>query len=175
MLDATAAIFRMTSVFVDHTIDFADKTAGYRELEKQLRALLAGERDFIANCANTAALLWHSLPDLNWAGVYRLVEGQLVLGPFQGKPACVRIKLGKGVCGTAAATLQTVRVPDVHQFPGHIACDLASRSEIVVPLVNNGQLLGVLDLDSPQLNRFDAADQAGLEKIAAVLLASLSQ
>jgi GAF domain-containing protein len=159
-------------VFAADQIDFTDKAAGYRELEKQLRALLHGEKDFIANCANAAALLWHSLPDLNWAGFYRLVDGELLLGPFQGKPACVRIQLGKGVCGTAAATRQTVRVPDVEKFPGHIACDAASRSEIVLPLVKNDELLGVLDLDSPKLNRFDAADQAGLEKFAAVLAAS---
>jgi L-methionine (R)-S-oxide reductase len=150
--------------------DFAHKAEAYAELESQLHALLHGERDFIANCANTAALLWHSLPDLNWAGFYRLAAGQLVLGPFQGKPACVRIQIGKGVCGTAAARRKTVLVADVHEFPGHIACDTASKSEIVVPLVKAGRLLGVLDLDSPQLNRFDAADQAGLEKIAAVLL-----
>ena len=153
-------------------LDFADKAAAYAELEKQLCALLRGERDFIANCANTAALLWHSLPDLNWTGVYRLVDGELVLGPFQGKPACVRIRFGKGVCGTAAATRQTVLVPNVHEFPGHIACDSASRSEIVVPLVKDGQLLGALDLDSPKLNRFGAADQAGLERLAAVLVAA---
>jgi L-methionine (R)-S-oxide reductase len=150
--------------------DFTDKATGYRELEKQLKSLLSGEWDFIANSANTAALLWHSLPDLNWAGVYRLAGNELVLGPFQGKPACVRIPLGKGVCGTAATTRKTVLVPDVHEFPGHIACDAASRSEIVVPLVKNGQLLGVLDLDSPKLNRFDAADQAGLERLASVLV-----
>lgn len=154
-------------------IDFTDKAAAYAELEKQLRALLHGERDFIANCANTAALLWHSLPTLNWAGVYRLVDDELVLGPFQGKPACVRIKIGKGVCGTAAASRKTVLVPNVHEFPGHIACDSASQSEIVVPLVKDGQLLGVLDLDSPKLNRFDAGDVAGLEKLAAVLVASV--
>ena len=154
-------------------VDFADKPAAYRELESRLLALLEGERDFIANCANTAALLWHSLPDLNWSGFYRLVNGELVLGPFMGKPACVRIQLGKGVCGTAAASRQTVLVPDVHEFPAHIACDPNSRSEIVVPLIRDGQLLGVLDLDSPKLNRFGAADQAGLEKIAAALLASL--
>ena len=153
--------------------DFADKAKAYSTLESQLSGLLHGERDFIANCANTAALLWHSLPDLNWAGFYRLVDGQLVLGPFMGKPACVRIQMGKGVCGTAADTGKTVLVPDVHQFPGHIACDAASRSEIVVPLIKDGRLLGVLDLDSPQLNRFDAHDQAGLEKLTAVLLANL--
>jgi GAF domain-containing protein len=160
-------------MFESANVDFADKPAAYAALESQLGALLNGERDFIANCANTAALLWRSLPDLNWAGFYRLVDGQLVLGPFQGKPACVRIQIGKGVCGTAAATRQSVLVPDVHQFPGHIACDPDSRSEVVIPLVKRGELLGVLDLDSPKLSRFDTADQAGLEKIVAVLLATL--
>ena len=160
------------AVFAANSIDFTDKRAGYRELEIQLRALLAGERDAIANCANTAALLWHSLPGSNWAGFYRFTGNELVLGPFQGKPACVRIQLGKGVCGTAAATRKTVRVPDVHQFPGHIACDLASNSEIVVPLLKDGALLGVLDLDSPVVRRFDAEDQAGLERLAMVLIAA---
>lgn len=169
-LDARLAPAQIAARFELKPLDLADKATAYAELEKQLAALLHGERDFIANCANTAALLWHSLPDLNWAGVYRLVGNELVLGPFQGKPACVRIKLGKGVCGTAAATRKTVLVSNVHEFPGHIACDAASRSEIVVPLVKDGQLLGVLDLDSPKLNRFDAADQAGLEKLAAVLV-----
>lgn len=159
-------------MFVPNAIDFTDKAGSYRELEKQLRALLSGERDFIANCANTAALLWHSLPDLNWAGFYRLDGNELVLGPFQGKPACVRIQVGKGVCGTAAITGKTVVVPNVHEFPGHIACDAASRSEIVVPLIKNGDLLGVLDLDSPKHNRFDAEDKKGLEKLVAVLLAT---
>jgi GAF domain-containing protein len=159
-------------MFAADQIDFTDKPAGYRELEKQLRALLHGEKDFIANCANTAALLRHSLPDLNWAGFYRLVNDELVLGPFLGKPACVRIQVGKGVCGTAAATRKTVLVPDVGKFPGHIACDPDSKSEIVVPLVKNGALLGVLDLDSPKMNRFDAHDQTGLEKIAAILIAA---
>jgi GAF domain-containing protein len=154
-------------------LNHASKPATYAALESQLRALLHGERDFIANSANAAALLWHSLPDLNWAGIYRLVDGELVLGPFQGKPACVRIQLGQGVCGTVAAQKRTSLVPDVRKFPGHIACDAASQSEIVVPLVRHGQLLGVLDLDSPQLNRFDAADQTGLEKLAAVLVAAL--
>jgi GAF domain-containing protein len=150
--------------------DFTNKSAAYAALEKQLRALLEGEKDFVANCANTAAVLWHSLPDLNWAGVYRLVGNELVLGPFQGKPACVRLALGKGVCGTAAATRETVVVPNVHEFPGHIACDAASNSEIVVPLVKDGQVRGVLDLDSPKLNRFDAVDRAGLEELAKALL-----
>ena len=162
-------------MFASAPIDFTDKAAGYRELEKQLAALLHGERDFIANCANAAALLWQTLPDLNWAGFYRLVGNELVLGPFQGKPACVRIALGKGVCGTAAATRKTVLVPDVEKFPGHIACDVASRSEIVVPLLRDGKLLGVLDLDSPKLNRFDAADQAGLENFARTLVAATDQ
>ena len=151
--------------------DFADKPAAYAVLESQLQALLHGERDFIANCANTAALLWHSLPDISWAGFYRFADSELVLGPFQGKPACVRIQVGKGVCGTAAIMGKTVLVPNVHEFPGHIACDAASRSEIVVPLIKSGDLLGVLDLDSPKLNRFDAEDKKGLEQLVAVLLA----
>jgi len=151
-------------------LDAANKPAAYAELESQLRGLLHGESDFIANAANMSSLLWHSLPDLNWAGVYRLVGDQLVLGPFMGKPACVRIRMGKGVCGTAATTRTTQRVADVHAFPGHIACDAASRSEVVVPLIKNGELLGVLDLDSPTPDRFDAEDQAGLEKLAAVLV-----
>lgn len=158
-------------MFALASLDFTDKPAAYAELARQLDALLHGETDFIANAANTAALLWHTLPDLNWSGVYRLTGDQLVLGPFQGKPACVRIPLGKGVCGTAAANRRSVLVPDVHTFPGHIACDSASRSEIVVPLLKNGQLLGVLDLDSPVPGRFDSADQAGLERIADILTA----
>jgi len=152
-------------------ITAADKSALYAQLEQQLRALLVGERDFIANAANTAALLYHGLPDVNWVGFYRLLENELVLGPFQGKPACVRIPLGKGVCGMAAVRRQTVLVPNVHEFPGHIACDSVSNSEIVVPLVKDGQLIGVLDLDSPKFNRFDEIDQAGLEKLATVLVA----
>jgi GAF domain-containing protein len=160
----------MSPMIASASIDFIDKAAGYRELEKQLRALLHGERDAIANLANAAALIFQSLPDLNWAGFYRLVGSELVLGPFQGKPACVRIPVGKGVCGTAAARCETVLVPDVHTFPGHIACDAASRSEIVVPLIKDRKLLGVLDLDSPNPGRFDAADQTGLEKIAVILI-----
>ena len=150
---------------------WANKPAAYAELAGQLAALLHGERDWVANAANTAALLWHSLPNLNWAGFYRRVNQQLVLGPFQGKPACVRIVLGKGVCGTAAAEGRTVVVADVHVFPGHIACDSASRSEIVVPLIRDGHVLGVLDLDSPRTGRFDAEDAAGLEQVVAVFLA----
>lgn len=153
--------------------DFADKAAGYVELDRQLRALLAGEHDLIANAANTASLLWHALPDLNWVGFYLARGNELVLGPFQGKPACVRIALGRGVCGTAAATRHTVLVPDVHAFPGHIACDAASNSEIVVPLLRGSVLLGVLDLDSPRLDRFDTRDQQGLERIAASFVATL--
>ena len=171
-MDSANFNFIMLLVFASAKIDFTDKLAGYRELENQLRALLAGERDAIANLANTAALIFRALPDLNWAGFYRLVGGELVLGPFHGLPACVRIQIGKGVCGTAAARRQTVLVKNVREFPGHIACDPHSNSEIVVPLVNAGALLGVLDLDSPKLARFDAADQAGLEQLAAMVIAA---
>jgi GAF domain-containing protein len=153
----------------------ADKRAAYAELAASLRALLAGEHDLIANAANTAALLFWSLPDLNWAGFY-LVEPErrdLLLGPFQGKPACVRIEIGRGVCGTAAARRETVVVPDVHAFAGHIACDSASNSEIVVPVIRDGHLLGVLDLDSPVHARFDDADARGLESLVRILVESL--
>jgi L-methionine (R)-S-oxide reductase len=153
--------------------DFRDAGAAYDELARDLQALLAGEQDLIANAANTAALLFGSLPDLNWAGFYLYKSGELVLGPFQGKPACVRIGIGKGVCGTAAARRETLLVEDVHQFPGHIACDSASNSEIVVPLVRGGELLGVLDLDSPKLRRFGVADQRGLEALARIYIESL--
>ena len=146
------------------------KQREYEALDRTLAALLAGERDWIANLANTAALLYTELADLNWAGFYLLKEGELVLGPFQGKPACVRIALGKGVCGTAAAQRRSVVVPDVHEFPGHIACDSASNSELVVPLIRGGELLGVLDLDSPRFERFDDEDRRGLEVIAATLV-----
>ncbi len=144
----------------------------YRDLLLQARGLFDGERDAIANAANLAALIGFGLDDLNWSGFYFLRDGELVLGPFQGKPACVRIALGKGVCGTAAARRETVVVADVHKFPGHIACDAASRSEIVVPLVRDGVLLGVLDLDAPIPNRFDAEDAAGLEALAALWIAA---
>ncbi|SFF24014.1 GAF domain-containing protein [Fontimonas thermophila] len=151
-----------------------DKRALYDELAQQAASLLHGERDIVANAANLAALIWHGVPDLNWAGFYFLRENrELVLGPFQGKPACVRIPLGKGVCGTAAATRQTQRVDDVHTFPGHIACDPASNSEIVVPLLRGDTLLGVLDLDSPRRARFDEQDREGLERLAAIWVASL--
>ncbi|HEV2690141.1 MAG TPA: GAF domain-containing protein [Bryobacteraceae bacterium] len=150
----------------------ANKTELYEELRAQLASLLEGESDVIANAANTAALIYHSLPDVNWAGFYLLQGSELVLGPFQGKPACVRIPLGKGVCGTAAERRESVVVPDVNAFPGHIACDSASRSELVVPLIENGALIGVLDLDSPLPGRFDEADRAGCEELAVIYLAS---
>jgi L-methionine (R)-S-oxide reductase len=146
------------------------KPARYRELQEQLSAVFAGERDGLANAANMAALLYEALPDLNWAGFYFLKGRELVLGPFQGKVACVRIALGRGVCGTAAERRDTVIVPDVHAFAGHIACDSASRSEIVVPLIHGAELLGVLDLDSPHPARFDEQDGAGLNAAAALLV-----
>ena len=156
-----------------------DITAGskadlYRDLLGALDALTVDEPDAIANMANAAALVWQYLPDLNWAGFYRMVGGELVLGPFQGKAACIRIPLGKGVCGTAAATRETQLVEDVHAFPGHIACDVASRSELVVPIVHDGRLVGVLDLDSPEPARFDAEDAAGCEALCARLAARIA-
>jgi len=152
--------------------DFHDKTADYARLAQELSALLAGESDLVANAANTAALLFAALPEVNWAGFYFLGDGELVLGPFQGKPACVRIALGRGVCGAAAAQRRTLVVADVQKFPGHIACDAASRAEIVVPLVDSDALLGVLDIDSPQPARFDAADARGLEALVGLLVAA---
>ena len=149
------------------------KPALYASVVAQTRALLEGERDAIANFANTTSLLYHSLPDLNWVGFYLLKDGELVVGPFQGKPACVRIALGKGVCGTAAQRRATVIVKNVHEFDGHIACDSASKSEIVVPLVRGNELLGVLDLDSPKFERFDTEDQAGLEQVVAEILKAI--
>ena len=149
-----------------------DKPRLYDELAQQLAALIDGERDLVANCANMAALIYHGLPDLNWAGFYFLKGGALIVGPFQGRPACVRIALGAGVCGTAAARRATLIVPDVRQFAGHIACDAASRSEIVIPLLQGASLLGVLDVDSPELDRFDEADRRGLERLAALYVAS---
>ena len=145
----------------------------YRDILAALDALTAGEPDWVANCANAAALLWQYLPDLNWAGFYRMVAGELVLGPFQGKPACIRIAVGAGVCGTAVATRTTQLVADVHAFPGHIACDAASRSELVVPIIHRGAVWGVLDLDSPEAARFDTEDAAGCEAVAALLAARL--
>lgn len=158
---------------VSQNYDFSKPDTAYEELARDLEALLSGEKDLIANAANTSALIHDALPDLNWVGFYLYKSGELVLGPFQGKPACVRIALGKGVCGTAAARRETVLVEDVHEFPGHIACDSASNSEIVIPLVRAGELLGVLDLDSPKLRRFGAADQRGLEALAGIFIASL--
>ena len=161
--------------------EFLDKDADYASLAEELGSLLSGEQDLVANAANTAALVFDALPDINWAGFYFLRPGanarggsrdsELVVGPFQGKPACVRIPLGKGVCGTAAATRQTIVVPDVHEFPGHIACDAASRSEIVVPLLQGDTLLGVLDIDSPSRARFDDADRRGIERLATIFVA----
>lgn len=139
----------------------------YTELSRQAHGLLS-DRDPIANAANLSALIWQTLPDLNWAGFYFLKGRELVLGPFQGRPACVRIALGKGVCGTAAADARTIVVQDVHAFSGHIACDAASNSELVTPLIKDGRVLGVLDLDSPLLNRFDADDAAGIEALARI-------
>lgn len=155
-----------------HSTD-AGKVERYAELAESLEALLAGEPDPIANLANAAALVMDGLDDLNWAGFYLLQGDELVLGPFQGKPACVRIPVGKGVCGTAVERRASVRVEDVHAFPGHIACDANSRSELVTPLIRDGRILGVLDLDSPTPGRFDGEDQAGLERLVAVLLQHL--
>ena len=146
----------------------------YEQLASQLSSLLAGERDLIANAANFAALIFQSLPGLNWAGFYFIKDDELVLGPFQGKPACVRIKIGQGVCGAGAAKCETVIVPNVHEFPGHITCDSASNSEIVIPLMKDSRLIGVLDLDSPLGARFDQEDAAGLETLVRILLSSVS-
>ena len=142
----------------------------YSNLKAQLRSLLSGERDFIANAANLSALLYHSIPNLNWAGFYLHKDGELVLGPFQGQPACVRIAIGKGVCGTAAQQQQTIIVDNVHDFPGHIACDSASNSEIVVPIIKDDHLIGVLDLDSPSFRRFDEEDARGLNELVGVFV-----
>jgi len=147
-----------------------NKSTLYRDLGRQLRSLIEGESDRIANAANMAALIYHGLSDINWAGFYFTRGQELVLGPFQGQPACVRIAWGNGVCGTAAARGQSVLVPDVHAFPGHIACDPVSQSELVVPLIGGGRVTGVLDLDSPLLARFDADDQAGCEHLVAIFL-----
>ena len=153
----------------DFTVTAESKSELYRDLAAALDSLTADEPDAIANMANVAALIWQYLPDLNWAGFYRNVNEELVLGPFQGKAACIRIPFGKGVCGAAAATRETQLVEDVHAFPGHIACDAASRSELVVPIVHQGVLLGVLDLDSPNPARFDAGDAAGCEALVRIV------
>lgn len=150
-----------------------DKGKLYQDLAAQIDGLLTGESDITANLANAAAAFFHTLPSLNWAGFYLARGQELVLGPFQGKPACVRIPIGRGVCGTAAALRRPVVVPDVHAFPGHIACDSESRSELVVPLISNDTLIGVLDLDSPLLARFDAQDQAGCERLATIIVRHL--
>ena len=162
-------------MFAAKTIDSGDKAAFYRDLAAQLKALLEGERNSIANAANTSALIFQMVPDLNWAGFYFLAsDEELVLGPFQGKPACVRIAVGKGVCGTAVDLDMSMLVKDVHDFPGHIACDADSRSELVVLLRDNDGVFGVLDLDSPTPGRFDKEDQAGIEKLAAIYVAASS-
>ncbi len=154
-----------------YTFDIAQgsKADLYRDLTAAVDAITSGEPDAVANMANVAALIWEYVPALNWSGFYRMVDGELVLGPFQGKAACIRIAVGKGVCGAAAATLATQRVEDVHAFPGHIACDAASQSELVIPIVHEGRLLAVLDLDSPEPARFDAEDQTGMETICALI------
>lgn len=158
-------------MFQTAKIQQADKVEFYRELSQQLNGLLDGERDMIANAANTSALMFEMLPDLNWAGFYFLKSAdELVLGPFQGRTACVRIAVGRGVCGTAVAKGQSILVEDVHAFPGHIACDAASRSELVVPLHHDGRILGVIDLDSPIPSRFDAQDQDGIEALAKIFV-----
>ena len=157
-------------MFAPAGIETSDKAEFYAELTGQLRALLAGERDWLANLANTSALIFQHLPGLNWAGFYLWRGGELVVGPFQGKPACVRIALGRGVCGAAVAERRSQVVADVHAFPGHIACDAASRSELVVPLLRGDAILGVLDLDSPRPGRFDEGDRTGCERMMAALL-----
>ena len=157
----------------DFAITATDKPTLYRDLAAALEGLVAGEPDAVANMANAAALIWESIPGLNWAGFYRNVGGELVLGPFQGRAACIRIPFGTGVCGAAAATRQVQRVDDVHEFPGHIACDAASVSELVLPIERDGELLAVLDLDSPHAARFDAEDEAGFVAIAAILARAL--
>ena len=157
----------------DYKIAAADKPTLYRDLAAALESLVAGEPDGVANMANAAALIFETLPDLNWAGFYRNVGGELVLGPFQGRAACIRIPFGKGVCGVAAATRQVQRVEDVNAFPGHIACDSASASEIVVPIVRDGELVAVLDLDSPNVGRFDVEDEAGCVRLGEILATAI--
>ena len=153
----------------DFKIEAADKATLYKDLAAALEALIGEERDGIANMANAAALIWESLPDINWVGFYRNVGGELVLGPFQGRAACIRIPFGTGVCGTAAATREVQLVEDVHAFPGHIACDSASNSEIVVPIIRGGELVAVLDIDSPSHARFDEDDRAGCVRLGELL------
>ena len=157
----------------DFKIEAADPPTLYRDLASALEGLIAGEPDAVANMANAAALIWESLPDVNWVGFYRNVGGELVVGPFQGRPACIRIPFGTGVCGAAAATLEIQRIDDVHAFPGHIACDAASASEIVVPIVRGGELIAVLDIDSPTKGRFSEEDEAGCERLGEILAGAL--
>jgi L-methionine (R)-S-oxide reductase len=164
--------FSIDMTFQLEKLPNTSKAETYSHLVAQLRSLLKDEPDFIANAANFSSLLYHSLPDVNWVGFYLLKDNELVLGPFQGQPACVRIAMGKGVCGTAAELQQTVVVENVHEFPGHIACDSASNSEIVVPLIKDGKLIGVLDLDSPSLSRFNDEDARGLNELAAAMINS---
>jgi GAF domain-containing protein len=163
----------MFSSVVTTPLDTTDKKTLYPEIHRTLQAVLTGESDRIANLANAAALLFWSLPAVNWAGFYLLKERELVLGPFQGKIACIRIKLGRGVCGSAAEQRQSLVVPNLHEFPGHIACDSASNSEIVVPIIKNDALIGVLDIDSPEFARFDDDDKAGLQEFVQILTAAL--
>ena len=160
-------------MFKAEPIEVADKAQHYRELAEQMRGLLSDERDRIANAANFSSLIFNSLPALNWAGFYFYDGNELVVGPFQGQPACVRIAIGKGVCGTAAATKQTQLVRDVHEFEGHIACDSASQSEIVVPLFDGDKLIGVWDVDSPDIARFDEDDRVGMERLAGIFVESI--
>ena len=157
----------------DIKIAAADTETMYRDLASALEGLVAGETDAVANMANAAALIFETLPDVNWVGFYRNVGGELVLGPFQGRPACIRIPFGEGVCGAAAATRQVQRIDDVHAFPGHIACDSASNSEIVLPLIRDGELIGVLDIDSPKTARFTEEDEAGCVRLAEILAKAL--
>ena len=157
----------------DFKIEAADKATLYKDLAAALEALVAGESDSIANMANAAALIWESLPDINWVGFYRNIGGELVLGPFQGRPACIRIRFGEGVCGVAAQTREIQLVEDVHAFPGHIACDSASNSEIVVPLIRDGELVAVLDIDSPSHARFDEDDRAGCVRLGEILASAI--
>ena len=157
----------------DFKIVATDKPQMYRDLAAALEGLVAGEPDAIANMANATALIFETLPDVNWVGFYRNVGGELVLGPFQGRAACIRIPFGKGVCGVAAESRQVQRVEDVHAFPGHIACDAASRSEIVVPLIRDGEVIGVLDIDSPNHARFDAEDEAGCVALGEIMVRAI--
>lgn len=157
----------------DFKIEAADKATLYADLASALQGLVAGETDSVANMANATALIMETLPDLNWAGFYRNIGGELVLGPFQGRAACIRIAFGQGVCGVAAATQQVQRVEDVHNFPGHIACDSASNSELVVPIMRDGNVIAVLDLDSPLHARFDEEDEAGCVRLAQILASAI--